>query len=196
MRNIAFSPRRRIGRHGILCLPNWLWNVWAAYHNLPMIGEDEQQPGREYAARDVRFLPDGLSLDMAGAYGQDAGLLRLQRKVRLNENGLTVQDSVQLEEKKPVTWVFMLWHQPDFVSGGFLSGAIRAEYPAALQAEAEEIPIQDPRMARNFPGSLWRVKLTSPAERTFDVAFVFLWGRRIITKIDANRLTIVTKREE
>ena len=29
-----------------------------------------------------------------------------------------------------------------------------------LRAEAEEIPVTDPRMARNWPGSLWRLKMT------------------------------------
>ncbi|MBR3020621.1 MAG: heparinase II/III family protein [Clostridia bacterium] len=150
-----------------------LWNVRAAYHNLPLIGGCEQEPGREYAARDVRFLPDGLSLDIAGAYGQEAGALRLDREMRLDEKGLRIRDRIELKEKKPAAWVFLLRHRPGFLSGGFLSGLIRAEYPAALQSEAEEIPIQDSRMARNFPGSLWRVKLTAPAERTFDVTFFF-----------------------
>ena len=150
-----------------------LWNVRAAYHNLPLIGENEQLPGREYAARNVRFLPDGLSLDIAGAYRREAGVLGLLRSMRLSENGLTVRDSVQLKEEKPVTWVFLLRHRPAFFSGGFLAGAIRAAYPAAMDADVEEIPIADPRMARNFPGSLWRVKLTARAERAFEVTFVF-----------------------
>ncbi|MBR5110308.1 MAG: heparinase II/III family protein [Clostridia bacterium] len=150
-----------------------LWNVRSAYHNLPLIGGCEQQPGRECAARDVRFLPDGLSLDIAKTYGQNAGALRAQREARLSENGLAILDTIQLKEKKPVAWVFMLRHRPAFFLGGFSSGAIRAEYPAGLHAEAEEIPIGDPRMARNFPGSLWRVTLSAPAEQAFKMAFLF-----------------------
>ena len=45
------------------------------------------------------------------------------------------------------------------------SGAIRVEYDEAMAVEVEEIPVDDPRMARNYPGSLWRVAFTAPAAR-------------------------------
>ena len=150
-----------------------LWNTRSAYHNVPLIGAWEQRAGREYAARNVHCLPDGLALDLAGAYPEEAGVSSLQRDMRLGKDALTVRDRIVLRRKSPVTWVFLLRYQPFFSSGGFLSGALRAEYPASFQSEAEEIPVADPRMARNFPGSLWRVLVTAPADMAFDATFIF-----------------------
>ena len=150
-----------------------LWNTRAAYHNLPLIEEAEQRPGKEFAAKNVRRLPDGMALDLAGAYGKEAGVSRLEREMKLTENGLTLRDQIQLREEKNVAWVFMLRNQPQFFPGGFTAGKLSAEYPENLQAEVEEIPVTDPRMARNFPGSLWRVKLTAEAAESFEAMFLF-----------------------
>ena len=138
-----------------------LWNVRAAYHNLPLIGGQEQQPGQEYAARDAERLPDGLSLDLAPCYGKEAGVETLRREIRLTGGELTVNDDIFLSREASVTWVLMMRNRPAFAPGGFVSGAVRAAYSPALHAEAEEIPVTDARMARNFPGSLWRVTLTA-----------------------------------
>ena len=142
-----------------------LWNVRSAYHNVPMPGGYEQLPGLAFAARNVRCLPDGLALDMAGAYGPEAGVQTLNRELCLTEAGLTVTDGIEMNGEKPISWVLMLRHAPVFAPGGFTSGPLRAEYDPALAAQAEEIIIADSRMARSFPGSLWRVTLTAPAAR-------------------------------
>ena len=42
---------------------------------------------------------------------------------------------------------------------------IRWCFPADWQAETEKIPVTDTRMARCFPGSLWRLCLTAPAAK-------------------------------
>ena len=146
-----------------------LWNVRAAYHNLPMIGNHEQQPGREYAADGVQCLPDGLALDMSKAYAADAAVDMLKRELRLTEDGLALHDQIQLAKIMPVTWVLMLRHAPSLDAGSIKAGAIELEYPPMLSPAAEEIPVEDPRMARSFPGSLWRVTLTAAADTAFDI---------------------------
>ena len=45
-----------------------LWNVRAAWHNLPMIGGQEQREGAEHAAREVKCTPDGMELNLEGTY--------------------------------------------------------------------------------------------------------------------------------
>ena len=146
-----------------------LWNVRAAYHNLPMIGKHEQQPGREYAADGVQCLPDGLALDMSKAYAADAAVDMLKRELRLTEDGLALHDQIQLAKSMPVTWVLMLRHAPSLDAGSIKAGEIELEYPPMLSPAAEEIPVEDPRMARSFPGSLWRVTLTAAADTAFDI---------------------------
>ncbi len=137
-----------------------LWNVRAAYHNLPMIDGNEQQPGKEYAARDVRCLQNGLSLNLAGAYDKAAGIESLRRSMELTETQFILRDQISLRQPAPVTWVWMLRNRPSVAGNTLLSGGVRIVFPADLQCEVEEIPVTDSRMARNFPGSLWRVKLT------------------------------------
>ena len=142
-----------------------LWNVRAAYHNLPMIGDIEQAPGQQYAAREVQCLPDGFSLDLGGAYPPEAGLLSLKRIFSLSGNGLTLRDTLRTAEARPVTWVFMLRDQPALKSGEAAFGDIALRFSPALTSSVEEIPVTDNRMARSFPGSLWRLTLSAaPAD--------------------------------
>ena len=139
-----------------------LWHTRSAYHNLPLVGGQEQQPGREHKAKAVKWMPDGLRLYICQAYDA-VGLKTLKREFQLSENTLTLHDTVNCTQSQPVTWVFMLRNKPVMEKGQVLSGAIRLLLPEGMTAEAEEIPITDPRMARNFPGSLWRLLVTAPA---------------------------------
>ena len=150
-----------------------LWNVRSAYHNVPLVGGEEQRAGTQYAARDVRCLPDGLSLDIAGAYPAGAGVCSLARGMRLTPEGLTLTDHALLSREAPMTWVFMLRQPPRPVPGGLVSGRVRMAWPAPLRYAAEEIPVTDSRMARNFPGSLWRVCLTSAPALEHQAIFTF-----------------------
>ena len=150
-----------------------LWNTRAAYHNLPLIGGEEQQPGTEFAARDVRCLPDGLMLDIAGAYGWEAGVKSLQRTLSIIANDLFLQDEIDLVREAPVAWVFMFRDRPA-VNGSVLnSGGVCLDIPDAFECSVEEIKVTDPRMARNYPGSLWRVLLTAPEANHFDIVWTF-----------------------
>ena len=62
---------------------------------------------------------------------------------------------------KPVTWVFILREKPALSPGLAASGSLALRFPEALAPALEEIPVTDSRMARNFPGSLWRLMLSS-----------------------------------
>ena len=143
-----------------------LWNTRSAYHNLPLIGDCEQQPGPEHAAKDVRPTPDGLALDMADAYGPEAGVLRACRSMTLSGAQLLLTDDIALRQERPVTWVFLLREEPRLAEGCAAFSGLRMRFDGALSPLVEEIPITDPRMARHYPGSLWRLTLTAPASAT------------------------------
>lgn len=150
-----------------------LWNTRAAYHNLPLIGNHEQQPGRQFTARDVQCLPNGLSLDIAPAYAPEAAVTACCRSLCLEEAALSLTDCLSLSQSQPVTWVWMLRHQPTISQGSLIAGSIRLTYDDDLCLAAEELPITDARMAGSFPGSLWRIALTAHESthhtRTFTV---------------------------
>lgn len=154
-----------------------LWNVRSRNHNLPLIGGMEQQPGREHAASQVERTDDGMRLDMKAAYARQAGVERLHRELSLDQEGcLTVTDDILLAAAQPVTWVFMLRKKPRVEGDCVYSGAVCLRLPQDMRVEVEEIPVCDERMARNFPGSLWRLACTGPRAGTHHAVFTF--GRR------------------
>ena len=148
-----------------------LWNVRSAYHNLPLIGGIEQKDGTKYAASDVKSTPAGLDLDISHAYPEEAGVKALRRCLSLTPDGLTLRDKGTLEQEKEITWIFMLRSEPVIQSGAVKTGLVTLTYPKEMRAEAEEIPVTDPRMARNWPGSLWRLKLTANPAADFSAEF-------------------------
>ena len=150
-----------------------LWHIRSAYHSVPLVDGLEQLPGAEHRAEDVEATPDGLRLRMESAYGAEAGLLVLRRSFALSEDGLRLTDEIRLREARPVTWVFLLREEPHLEGGRILAGRLCLEAPPSLSFRREEIPITDPRMARNWPGSLWRVCLTGEAAGHHLVHFLF-----------------------
>ena len=150
-----------------------LWNVRACWHNLPLIGSSEQREGAEHAARNVNPTPDGLALDLEGTYDETAGIRQLRRNFVLDAEGLTMTDEGTLASAQQVTWIFLLRHEPVWQNGRITAGNLEILCPEGLAFEAEEKPVTDPRMARNWPGSLWRVSLRSEKTDRFRMTFRF-----------------------
>ncbi len=139
-----------------------LWNTRGMYHSVPMIGEYEQIAGRDRRARDVARTDDGLALDIAGAYPPEAGVRALARRFSLSDGGaLTLTDAVVLDAPRTVTEVFLLRNRPEPRDGALVTGGIRIAPDRPMAVAVEEIPVTDPRMARSYPGSLWRARLTT-----------------------------------
>ncbi len=152
-----------------------LWNCRSLYHNVPVIGEREQRPGREFAARSVAQTADGLTLDFAPAYPAEAGVAALHRAMSVSEQGVTVEDEIVLNGAQPVTWVFMLSDEP-VVAGNVSRGretgfAIR--WDEALAASVERIDVTDARMRKSYPDLLWRLTLTVAPHTHHQQTFLF-----------------------
>ena len=150
-----------------------LWNVQAQWHNLPMIGGAAQREGAEHRSEKAERTPDGMALNLEKAYGAEAGVKRLRRSFLLSGEGLRLRDEVELEEEKPVTWVFLLREKPAWKNGRVTAGRMQIRCPEGLDFSAEEKPVTDPRMARNWPGSLWRVRLQGKPAKDFSAEFAF-----------------------
>lgn len=147
-----------------------LFNTRSMNHNLPLIGSSEQRAGKMHGARNVRRIDGGMALDIAPAYGGEAGVQRCERELRLAK-ALTLHDSMELDGEKPVTWVFMLRNEPRRDGDKIRSGLIEMTWSGQLEVQIEEIPVTDARMAKNYPGSIWRLALTDEAKRTHDETF-------------------------
>ncbi len=142
-----------------------LWNTRAAYHNVPMVGGVEQREGEGYHAEFVESFPDGTQMELAHAYPPEAGIDRFTRTVSVGER-VTVTDELTLAGPKGVEWVWMFRAKPEAGAGELIARDVRMTFPAELAFSREEIPVTDARMARSFPGSLYRVTLAAaPAAR-------------------------------
>ena len=69
------------------------------------------------------------------------------------------------QKPEEVRWTFLFRNRPERTETGLETERIRLEIPEGMSAETEEIPVTDPRMARNWPGSLWRVRIAAGAAR-------------------------------
>jgi hypothetical protein len=139
-----------------------LWNVRSVNHNVPMIAGFEQQPGKAFAARNVKMEESGISLDLASAYPREAGVISLARTAMYHGSSFMLADAVKLQRAAPVTWVFMLRCRPEMENGRIQTEKMVMRFDECLSVSCDEIPVTDGRMAKNFPGSLWRVTFTSP----------------------------------
>ena len=97
----------------------------------------------------------------------------LRRTFSLGPDGLQLTDEGELLSPREITWVFLLRHQPAWEPGRITAGNLLIRCPEHLTFSREETPVTDPRMARNWPGSLWRVTLTGEAAERFHTEFVF-----------------------
>ncbi|MGI6335834.1 MAG: heparinase II/III domain-containing protein [Eubacteriales bacterium] len=138
-----------------------IWTMRSSYHNLPTIGGVEQREGREYAARDVSFDGQTLSMDLAGAYPESAGIIRWTRTLTLDDAGAVVTDDYTLSEPKPVAWTLMLADRPTLKDGCIEVSGCAVTYDLPLTAAVEEIPLDDEKLAAAWDrDKLYRVRLT------------------------------------
>jgi hypothetical protein len=138
-----------------------LWNTRSRNHNLPLIGGLEQRPGAQARAADVKTFENGVSMELAAAWPPEAGL-RSFRRALTNDGTVTLTDTLALDSPREVQWVFLLRQKPAASEPGVLrAGLLTLRYDPSLAYACEEVPVTDARMARSFPGSLWRVMLTA-----------------------------------
>ena len=86
---------------------------------------------------------------------------------------LYLEDEGALRAPREVTWVFLLRQRPEWRDGRITAGGLSIRCPDGLSFRAEEKPVEDARMARNWPGSLWRVTLTGGKADAFQARFLF-----------------------
>ena len=137
-------------------------NTRSMNHNVPMISEMEQHVGRSYAAHDVKADENGASLNIASAYPAEAEVESLERTFKPENGRVILKDTVKLLKPQTVTWVFMLRNEPVLKENKAHFGKLAMRFDSSLSARVEEMPVDDQRMQRSFPGSLWRLTMEAP----------------------------------
>lgn len=147
-----------------------LWNIRSMYHNVPMLNGQEQKPGTEYSAEAVTRQEDGLRVCFSGAYGQEADVENCERTICLNEkNQMILSDRISFSAPASVTEVLMLRHQPVQEGDSWISGPVALQLPENCSVKVEEIFVKDERMAKSFPGSLWRMQMVFAEAKTHEI---------------------------
>lgn len=164
-----------------------IWTMQSDYHNLPTIGGVQQQPGEQFAARNVTYTATAamaqLTLDIASAYPQEAGLHYWLRTIRLDRGqSVMVEDKYDLDHIPETLTLSLLTASKvsldtpgviqlipatlpgDRVSGG---GVIRYD-PGRLSPSAEPITITDSRMQPVWGTQIYRILLVATAPRKQD----------------------------
>ena len=145
-----------------------LWFMQSGYHNLPSFdGVDEKEGGR-FASRDEVFdeAAKSLSVELAGAYPEAAGVVSFVRKSALTGGVVTVTDRIKLCCEKKIAMHLMSAVAP-VIDGDTIKlaeGRVLTYPRDLLTAEVEEF---DP-VGMNAKGTwgtekLWRIHLTATA---------------------------------
>jgi Heparinase II/III-like protein len=163
-----------------------IWTMQSSWHSVPEVNGVGQAAGRAYAARRVQALLSPraaeLSMDLAGAYPPEAGIRSWRRTVRLDrgETGdgtLVLEDAWDLNHCAERTVVHLIAARAprematgqlvipaayevdpaDSAGRGLVLGFARADF----DAEIEERPVGDPRLAAVWGASVYRIALVA-----------------------------------
>ena len=151
-----------------------IWTMQSSWHNLPEFEPEgagyQQQPGVEFAARDVQVTneKDAIAMDLAPAYGAVPGLGFYRRRVQLNENGLTLQDETDFS--RTVALTLMSVEKPAVEGGTVQFGTLAAAHIKGFARIATEaVPITDPRLRQAWPDTLYRTRICFTGALTVEV---------------------------
>jgi len=159
------------------------WNVQSAFHNVPTINGIMQKDGREFTARNVQYSSSGrqasLTLDIAGAYPEEAAVQSWVRSVTLNRGqSVEIRDEYRLEEiRGPLTLNLMTSLSPAVHEPGRITLATTDGAPVSATIDYdherfdvtfEPIPLEDERMRRNWGDRLTRIILTATNPKLSD----------------------------
>lgn len=153
-----------------------IWTMQSGYHNLPVVNGAGQPAGGEFRAADVRYGKDqgntSFSLELAGAYPQEARLLSLKRNFLFDRDSdmIMIRDAYCFkQDDNQVTSVLMCREKPELQPGGKIwmaaderTGLI-IEYPDMFAAAVEEILVEDKRLQGVWGHRIYRVLLQASA---------------------------------
>jgi hypothetical protein len=138
-----------------------IWTMQSAFHNLPTFEGVQQCAGEEFAARDVAVdlgeQASSISMDIAGAYPQEARVAHYRRSVRLTK-GEAVEIADHHDGDKQAELSLMLSEEPRLSAGRIVVGDLgEIALSGAGEPRIEQIAIGDARLRRAWPERIFRV---------------------------------------
>ena len=151
-----------------------IWTMQSSWHNLPEFepesAQHQQQPGLEFAARDVAVSDalDAITMDIAPAYGAVPGLGFYRRRVQLSANGLTLQEETDFS--RTVALTMMSVEKPAVEGGTVQFGTLAAAHIKGFARIATEaVSITDSRLRQAWPDTLYRTRVYFRSTLTVEV---------------------------
>ena len=140
-----------------------LWFTQSQYHNLPIINGAGQSAGKDYAAKQVKYLTSdtgvSLAMDISGAYPKDAGINHWNRIVKLDRtNGQVDISDDYLLTKTPASLqqIFMTVCNVDLKEPGIIKlttptgKSVRLEYDQNILTMSLDKPSMEGREYSSF----------------------------------------------
>lgn len=153
-----------------------LWFTQSAYHNVPLIDGQGQEPGASFHGRVIdyeagetrtRFL-----IELAPAYPNSVGVRSWRREFifeRCAGPSVLVKEEFELERTAPVETILMAASEPRSADGVMLLGSgtgVELEVTAGdLDLEVEPLPITDPRLQASWGDRVYRIHLRARRAR-------------------------------
>ena len=137
-----------------------IWTMQSGYHNLPQINGTDQQDGKAFGAKVVSHQNGKLTLDIAGAYPQEAAVKSWKRTVTATKSGVSVTEDFELDAYKAPTRLMLMTTNRDALK--------HISYNAnQLEAVIEDISNQlDPLLQGVWGPKMYRVVLTVKSAKT------------------------------
>jgi len=164
-----------------------LFTMRSAYHNVPTINGFEQKEGEQFRSSRANCIHSdrvsSLTLDIAGAYPEEAGVISRNRTIRLERpDTIFINDVYEVSEVKDRFFLHLITPSPvaddeagkltlasrplpdDLVSG---SGLVLYD-PGRFRVQVEEITIDDARLASVWGDILYRINLRARSPKPKD----------------------------
>ena len=137
-----------------------IWTMQSGYHNLPQINGVDQKDGKQYAAKVISHKDGVLTLDIAGAYPEEAAVKSWKRTVSSGKTGISVTENYELETYHQPTRLMLMTTDSDALR--------RIIYDSRqLEATVEDISnLLDPLLQRIWGKEMYRIILTVKSDAT------------------------------
>lgn len=175
-----------------------IWSMQSDWHNLPSVNGVSQSFGAQYKAKDARveYSPSAhsgtFSLDIAGAYHDDAVCKSWTRSFYMSDGGLTISDSYVLSERKSNDCERFMAQGEVYLPGCTVGGdkvkngevvivngdvAVKISYPKSMTVSVEKRELDDPRLVNVWGTELRRISFTSPETAPLKGKYIFKVSR-------------------
>ncbi len=146
-----------------------IWTMQSQYHNLPQVNGVDQKDGKQYAAKVIAHKNGMLTLDIAGAYPEEAAVKSWKRTVSVSKKGVAVVEDYELAGyRAPSRLMFMTTLRPTVAKGEVRLGGRVLQYDEGqLEASVEEIADKlDPLLQGLWGKEMFRIVLTVKQQKT------------------------------